>query len=306
MTGPAPKMRVVVAIIALVVLLGGLGSGTYLFAAVPPPRPSPPVVGDVARGAYVARVAGCIACHTDADSGGAFLAGGAAIKTPFGTFYAPNITPHPEDGIGDWTLRDFTAAITAGLAPDGTHYFPVFPYAEYTRMSDQDIADLWAAMQTVPPAPGNAQSHDIAALFASRTLLAAWNTMFLDPGSFVPDPDRTEQWNRGAYIVTGPGHCVACHTPRNALGGLDSGRHLAGTRNGPDGERVPAVTEGALQAAGWTADDIAFALRFGLTPDGDSLSGSMGHVVSDGTSWLSDDDLAAIAHYLMSAEHAPD
>ncbi len=173
------------------------------------------------------------------------------------------------------------AAMTAGKAPDGRHYFPVFPYAEYTRMTDQDIVDLWAAMQTVPPAPGRAPTHDIDPPFSNRTLLAAWNTLFLQPGAYAPDPRRSEAWNRGAYIVTGPGHCVACHTPRNALGARIEDQRLAGTQDGPEGDRVPPITGSALRAAGWTAEDIVFSLRFGLTPDGDSLGGSMGHVISD-------------------------
>ncbi len=288
--------------IGLPILLIALTAGTYLFAAVPAPRPAPPVEGDVARGAYVARVAGCIACHTDADGGGAFLAGGAPIETTFGTFYAPNITPHTTDGIGDWSLSDFMAAMTAGKAPDGRHYFPVFPYAEYTRMTDQDIVDLWAAMQTVPPAAGRPPNHDIDQPFSNRTLLAVWNTLFLEPGTYEPDPGRSDAWNRGAYIVTGPGHCVACHTPRNVLGARNEELSLTGTRDGPEGDRVPSITGPSLRATGWSEDDIVFALRFGLTPDGDSLGGSMGHVVSDSTSWLSDEDLAAIAEYLMATD----
>ena len=292
--------------LGLSALLIALTAGTYLFAAVPAPRPEPAIEGDVARGAYVARVAGCIACHTDADGGGAFLAGGEPIETAFGTFHAPNITPHPEDGIGGWTLSDFMAAMTAGKAPDGRHYFPVFPYAEYARMTDQDIVDLWAAMQTVPVAPGRPPNHDIDQPFANRTLLAAWNTLFLETGSYEPDPGRSDSWNRGAYIVTGPGHCVACHTPRNPLGARIEDRSLTGTEDGPEGDRVPPITGVALRAAGWTAEDVVFALRLGLTPDGDSLGGSMGHVISDSTSWLSDDDLAAIAEYLMAPEETLD
>ena len=298
-------VRLVVGI-GLPVGLALLMAGTYLFAAVPEPRPAPAAEGDVTRGAYVARVAGCIACHTDTDGGGAFLAGGPPIVTAFGTFYAPNITPHRQDGIGGWTLSDFMAAMTAGKAPDGRHYFPVFPYTEYTRMTDQDIVDLWAAMQTVPAAPGRPPFHDIDLPFANRTLLAAWNTLFLKPGSYQPDPRRSDSWNRGAYIVTGPGHCGACHTPRNALGARIEDRSLAGTENGPDGDRVSPITGPALRAAGWTVPDIVFALRFGLTPDGDSLGGSMGHVISDSTSWLSDGDLAAVAEYLMASDEGSD
>ena len=267
-----------------------------------PSRDFTGLVGDAARGGYVARMAGCIACHTDSAGGGAFLAGGAPIKTPFGTFRAPNITPHPQDGIGGWTLADFAATLTRGTSPDGTPYYPVFPYPAYTKMTDQDIADLWAAMKTVPPAPGGRAEHDVLFPFHVRTALRAWQTLFLEAGPFEPDPGRGDLWNRGAYIVSGPGHCVACHTPRNIFGARLHDGHLTGSADGPGSEKVPAITASALRAAGWTEANIAWALRTGLTPDGDSLSGSMGEVVRHGTAWLSDGDLRAIAHYLMTTD----
>lgn len=262
------------------------------------------ITGDANRGGYVARLSGCIACHTNGKEGGAFLAGGGAIETPFGRFYGPNITPHPEDGLGAWTLAQFSRALTAGLAPDGTPLYPVFPYTHYTRMSTQDIADLWAALQGVAPAAGTVPAQDVAIPFSFRVLLRAWQTLFLEPGPVEADPARSEVWNRGRYIVTGPGHCGACHTPRTWLGAPDAERALAGTAAGPDGERVPAITAASLREDGWTRDDLVFALQYGVKPDGDTFSGSMGAVVEDSTSWLNGPDLQAIAAYLLPDESA--
>jgi mono/diheme cytochrome c family protein len=166
-------------------------------------------------------------------------------------------------------------------------------------MTEQDIADVWAAMQTVSPKSGGRLGHEIVFPFDVRLALRAWQNLFLDPGPFEQDPRRDDLWNRGAYIVNGPGHCVACHTPRNALGARDRDRHLTGSKSGPGGEKVPAITRSALKAAGWRETDIAWALRTGLKPDGDSFSGSMGEVVRHSTSWLTDRDLQALATYLM-------
>ncbi len=287
---------------ALLVLAGAGTAALLLRAPDVPARNFDGITGDVERGAYLARLAGCIACHTDTAGGREFLAGGAPIKTPFGAFRAPNITPHVEDGIGGWTLAEFSAALTRGTSPEGSPYYPVFPYAAYTEMTNQDIADLWAAMKTVPPAEGGRADHEIGFPFNVRFALRAWQNLFLDPGPFKADPDRDELWNRGAYIVTGPGHCVACHTPRNLLGARERSRHLNGSKGGPGGEKVPAIVGSALGSEGWGKRDVIWALRMGLKPDGDSLSGSMGEVVRHSTSWLSEDDLKAIAHYLMSVE----
>ncbi|MGB0671464.1 MAG: c-type cytochrome [Rhodospirillales bacterium] len=262
--------------------------------------------GDATRGAYVARLAGCIACHTDAKGGGGFLAGGAPLETPFGVFRAPNITQHPEDGIGNWSAGDLARALTAGTAPNGDHYYPVLPYDSYHRMADQDIADLWEALKTVPPIAGKASGHELGFPFNQRVLMGAWKSLFLDSGPFEPEPERSDAWNRGAYLVTGPGHCGACHTPRNVLGAMDRESWLEGGPNGPRGEKVPALTAKALKSAGWSERDLIFGLKYGTTPTGDALGGSMGEVIRDGTRWFSDADLQAIATYLLGDERSPD
>lgn len=283
---------------ASVIALLAVGSLFALPVPAGPDRDLDGLTGDVSRGAYLARVGGCFACHTDAKGGGAVLAGGAAIKTEFGSFYAPNITTDAKDGIGAWSLEDFSTAMSDGLSPAGEHYYPAFPYAHYAALSDQDMVDLWAAFRTVPPAEGRAPDHDLVFPFNQRVLLGPWKFLFLEPVSIGNDPTRSADWNRGRWLAEGPGHCGACHTPRNLLGGSDTLRRLAGSK-GPDGEAIPAITAPALLADGWTAEDISLALKTGLVPSGDALGGSMGEVVSDATRYWSPDDLRAIAIYLL-------
>lgn len=287
---------------AAAVGVAGIAVAAYVFGGNAIPRREVAVLqGDAERGAYVLRLGGCVACHTDAKDGGAVLAGGAPIKTPFGTFVAPNITPDPDTGIGGWTAEQFAAALTAGVAPDGSYYYPVFPYASYTRMHDQDIADLWAYLRTVPAVAREAEGNRIRFPFSFRPLLAGWQTLFLQPGPFEPDPHRSEEWNRGAYLVTGPSHCGECHTPRNIFGGPERDRALAGSTTGPGGEKVPGLTPDSKSFGQWSMGDLVFALQFGLMPDGDSFSGSMGEVVRDGTAHFTGEDLNAIGEYLLEA-----
>ena len=254
--------------------------------------------GNIDRGAYVARLSGCIACHTDGKSGRGVLAGGAEIKTDFGSFFAPNITPHPADGIGAWTRDDFARALTAGLNPTGEHYFPSFPYTFYTRLSDQDIVDLWAAVRSVPPVEGGPPPHGLRFPFGFHQGVGFWKRLFFDDGEFTPTADKSAAWNRGRYLAEGPGHCGACHTPRNPLGGRKTDAQYEGGK-GPAGEKIPAITTAALRKAGWTKDDLIYALRTGIAPDGDLFGGSMAEVVRDGTQYWFDDDLRAIVEYLM-------
>lgn len=280
----------------------GLVLALWLFRAPhAPTRDAASLSGDPQRGAYMARAAGCIACHTDSENGGGFLAGGAAIETPFGVFYGPNITPH-EDGIGDWTRQQFVQAVTTGQSPDGKPYYPVLPYAHYAGLETQDVVDIWAALQTVPAKPGGPPEHNIAFPLNQRFALRAWQNLFFRPSVYSPDTTRDASWNRGAYLVRAAGHCGACHTPRNLFGARKTGAHLSGNPNGPGGENVPAIRGGALRQAGWSESDIVIALQHGLTPEGDVLGGSMAEMIEQGTSYLSEDDLNAIAAYLWSLE----
>ncbi|MCR9073986.1 MAG: cytochrome c [Alphaproteobacteria bacterium] len=257
--------------------------------------------GDVNRGAYVARLSGCIACHTDAKNGGAVLAGGPEIATEFGSFYAPNITPHPEDGIGRWTLNDFSLALTAGRSPAGEHYFPALPYPFYTRLSDQDVVDLWAAVQSVPAVADGPPAHGLRFPFGWHRPVGFWKRLYLDPDPLPPVDGKSETWQRGRYLAEAAAHCGACHTPRTLIGGRDLDRKFEGGV-GPGDEKIPPITPDALEREGWTADELRYALRTGLTPSGDSLGGSMAEVIREGTRYWSDADIAALVEYLMDPE----
>ncbi len=288
-------------------LLAGLGfvalagGGAMLFLAQGPKverRDLSGLEGDPDRGVYVARLGGCVACHTDAKNGGAVLAGGGPIKTEFGTFYGPNITPHDEDGIGAWTLEEFAAAMTAGEAPDGSSYYPVFPYDHYTRMTDQDIVDLWAGIRTVPAVAGSTLGHELTFPFSLRLAATFWRTMFLDAKGGPPPVVVAKSVERGEYIAEGSGHCGACHSPRNLLGGIVESDAYAGGISA-DGEKVPAITPEALQTAGWNETDLAYALKTGITPNGDVFGGSMAEVIQDGARFWNDADREAVARYLL-------
>ncbi|MBO6519954.1 MAG: cytochrome c [Rhodospirillales bacterium] len=287
-------------VLASVVIAGLSVAG---FVALPLDKPVPrslgSVEGDIQRGAYVARLSACITCHTDTRNGGQVLAGGAPIKTPFGTFHAPNITPDKEFGIGNWTLEDFARALTHGESPGGRPYYPAFPYAFFERMTDRDIADLWAAVNSVPPVNKPAPPHDIAFPLSTDVAPAVWQRLFFAPPDEARDGGGANPMDRGAYLAGGPAHCGACHTPRNLLGARDTERRFAGG-TASDGEKAPAITADALRQAGWTKKNLIYALRTGLMPDGDSFSGSMARVVNGGTRFWTDGDLDAVATYLFA------
>ena len=259
----------------------------------------PSHAADAMRGEYVFATAGCASCHT-APKDGAFLAGGREFETDFGTFISPNITPDAETGIGGWSDEDFMRAMREGVSPDGGHYYPVFPYTSYTRMSDADVLDLKAYLDTVPAVSNAVPDHDLSFPFNIRLAMFGWKLLFFDEGRFEPDPAESESWNRGAYLVTGPGHCGECHSPRNILGVVDTSEALSGNRNGPEGDSVPNITPGPGGIGDWGEDDIIGALEIGLLPDGDFMGGAMADVIEDNTGKLTGDDLQAIITYLLS------
>lgn len=257
--------------------------------------------GDVSRGAYLARASGCIACHTDVKGGGAPLAGGAPLETEFGTFYPPNLTTDKEKGIGGWRIEQFATALRHGLSPAGAPYYPAFPYEFYTRLSDQDIADLWAAFQTVPPVAQASPEHQLAFPFNLRRGLYLWQTLFFEESNFIPDPDKDERYNRGKFLVESAAHCAACHSPRNLLGALDDRTFYTGGASALAEEgKVPPITAKAFTEAGWSEVDLSYALKTGVKADGDVFGGSMAEVVREGTSYLQQQDLNAIAYYLLN------
>ena len=256
---------------------------------------------DPAAGEYLFHAAGCANCHTDREHGGAPLAGGRKLATPLGDFYTPNITPDPDTGLGRWTEADFRRALREGRGPDGRHYYPSFPYAAYTRLSDADIGALWAYLKTVPPVRQANRPHALPWYLQSRPLLAGWKRLYFHPGSYVPDPRKDAVWNRGAYLVQAVGHCAECHTPRNKLGGFRIGMYLAGDRAGVEGGLVPNITPDKATGIGrWSRGELIDYLKTGMRPDGDSAGGLMAEVIDNGLSHLTPQDIDAIAAYVQS------
>ena len=257
------------------------------------------LTGDANRGFYVARLAGCITCHRSPEAGGSGFSGGLPIASRAGTYFVPNITSHLEDGIGGWTFEDFARSLTAGMDPAGKHYFPVYPYPFYTRLSSQDIVDLWAALQATLAVAGTAPRHKLKLLYRLRSAVGGWKERFLQPGELVPDLSRSEQWNRGRYLAEGPAHCGACHTPRGALGGRDLSRRYQGgvEKAGPNG---PDITTATLKAGGWTESNLASSLRSGVMANGEPYGDGMAEIVQYGTGFWSEADRAAIAAYFFA------
>jgi mono/diheme cytochrome c family protein len=253
---------------------------------------------DLANGQTTFNAGGCSSCHAVPDQPDRLkLGGGLAIASPFGTFYAPNISPDPADGIGRWSEADFVRAVTQGISPAGTHYFPAFPYTSYAHAKVDDIRDLFAFLKTLEPVPGKVRGHDVPFPFDVRRNIGIWKWLFMDGKPFTPDPAHPPGWNRGAYLVNGLGHCAECHSPRNLLGGIVAAQRFAGGPN-PEGEGwVPNITQKGL--GDWSEKDIAYFLKTGELPEGDTASGLMTRVIKN-SSQLSPEDRAAIAEYLKS------
>lgn len=257
----------------------------------------------VERGEYLSRAAGCAGCHTDAENGGPPFAGGRPLETPFGVFYSPNVTPDRETGIGTWSDEDFVRALREGVAPDGAHYFPVFPYPSYTRMTGADMRDLKAYLFSLDAVRREVPDHDAPFPLSWRFLQIGWKLLFFSRGEYRPDPARGAEWNRGAYLVRALAHCGECHTPRNVLGAPMDDRFLAGTPDGPDGAPVPNITPDPRTGIGnWSAGDLVQLLKSGLKPDFDDVQGSMYEAIEHGLKFLTDEDLGAIAAYVLSLD----
>jgi mono/diheme cytochrome c family protein len=271
--------------LALAILLAAVQAGAF-------------AQGDAKRGAYLVKAAGCVGCHTEAKKDAIPFAGGRALKTPFGVFYGPNITPHPAAGLGRWSESDFVRAMRLGLRPDGAHYFPAFPYPSFTRINDADLRDLWAYLRTLPPSARPSQVHDLRFPFGWRFLVTGWKWLFFSPGPFPADPKQTPLLQRGAYLVEALGHCGECHTARNFLGGPRRDRILAGTAKGPEGDKIPNLTPARLKK--WGDTDLKGFLQTGLTPDGDVAAETMGEVIRNTTGELTPADLTAMIAYLRS------
>jgi len=257
--------------------------------------------GDAKRGEYLASAGGCLGCHTESKKDAVPYAGGRALQTPFGTFYGPNISPHPQAGLGRWSEADFIRALREGRRPDGANYYPAFPYPSFTRIADADLRDLWAYLRTLPPSARPSQPHDLGFFFRWRLLLWPWKWLFFTPGAFQPDAKANAVLNRGAYLVQALGHCGECHTPRNFLGGAKQSRFLAGAKLG----KVASSNLTPTRLKKWGDKDLADFLSSGMTPDGDVVNDTMGEVITNTTGKLMPQDLAALIAYLRSLPPLP-
>ena len=288
----------------ILLLLTGLvivAAGAF-FALSQPLRVTPEdlagLAGDAARGETVFWASGCASCHAAEDAEGEarlVLSGGRRLVSDFGTFVSPNVSMDPDHGIGDWTQEDFVTAVAYGTSPEGVHYYPSLPYPSYALAETQDLVDLWAFWQTLPASDAASQPHELAFPFTIRRGVGLWNLLNV-PEDFVLTGDLSAEVARGRYLAEALAHCAECHTPRDALGGLDRSRWMAGAPNPSGTGTIPALTPDRLD---WSAEEIALYLKDGFAPDFDTAGGSMADVVKNLAN-LTDEDRMAIALYFKA------
>ena len=293
-------------LVSSLAVFGVVAAAAGWFLTKPEPWPASHWEGlgeaDIANGALVFSAGGCVSCHAAPGAEGdakLVLAGGLPLKSPFGTFHVPNISPDETAGIGGWTLAQFGDAMTRGVGKSGEHLYPSFPYGSYARLTAKDVNDLFGYIRTLPTSANVAPSHDLPFPFNIRLSLGGWKLLFFTDKPRVTVDTSDPKIARGQYLVEGPGHCGECHTPRNALGGFESGQWLAGAPN-PEGEgSIPNITPGSKSIGTWSAGDIASYLETGFTPDFDSVGGSMVEVQKN-MAKLPATDREAIAAYLKA------
>jgi mono/diheme cytochrome c family protein len=248
----------------------------------------------IEHGRYMATAGDCAACHT-AKGGQAFV-GGGALQTPFGTLLAPNITSDVETGIGGWSDDEFVNAVQNGIGHGGIHLYPAMPYTYYTKMTREDVIAIRAYLETLQPVRNLVQANQLPFPFNQREAMVGWNELYFRPGEFKPDPGKSAEWNRGAYLVEGAEHCGLCHTPKNAMGGDENSQTMRGSVL--QNWNAPNITGNRRVGIGdWTVDDIALYLKTGRNRY-DIASGPMADAITHSTSHLTDADLRAIAVYL--------
>ncbi|MFC5524920.1 c-type cytochrome [Rhodanobacter ginsengisoli] len=302
------RLRWVVLLIALIVVPVALLLGWVLFGggggqptSMTASKVSAATLQDpalIARGDYLTVVGDCAGCHTA--QGGAPFAGGRSLATPFGNIPIPNITPDPETGLGNWSFEDFWQALHAGRGRHGELLYPAFPYTSYTRMNHDDALAIFAYLHSLPPIHQAPAVPSLSFPYSVRRSLAAWRALYFSEGVFKPDPAQSPQWNRGAYLVQGPGHCNECHAARDSFGGTPQDEHLSGGQIPVQNWYAPDLSmqrNGGLQ--GWREQDIVDLLKTGLSARGAAF-GPMADVVATSTQHLTGDDLQAIATYLAS------
>ncbi len=295
---PVLRRRTIKRLIPLLGGATGLALALTWRPAIAPIQPPPansfsPTI--VARGAALAQIADCMVCHT-APNGRPF-AGGRPLKTPFGTLYSTNITPDPATGIGHWSFAAFERAMRQGVSRTGAHLYPALPYEHFTHVSDQDLGALYAFLMSRRPVAAIAPANRLIFPLGFRPMLAGWNLLFLHQGPLTIDPSESAEWNRGAYLAEGLGHCAACHSPRNLLGGEERSHLYAG--GVAEGWRAPALDQSNPAKQRWTPEALYTFLRTGISPDHSAAAGPMGPVV-ESLSHAPDADVRAIATYIAS------
>lgn len=298
-------------LVAAIVVLGIAAAAAGWFLSAPEHLPESVVAnlpaGDAGRGELIFWAGGCASCHAPAGAKGEAklgLSGGQRLDTPFGIFVSPNISSDPRDGIGAWTPAEFADAMLKGTSPEGENFYPAFPYTSYARMTLQDVSDLFAFMQSLPPISGKAAGHELGFPFNIRRGVGLWKRLYLDSAPVIAEDQLhgntdLSNLNRGRYLVEGPGHCGECHTPRNAIGGLEKNLWLAGAPAAAGEGNVPNITSGEGGISSWSASDIAYYLESGFTPDYDSVGGEMVSV-QENMAKLPASDREAIAAYLKA------
>jgi len=283
---------------ATITLLGGLLLACPAIAE----SPDNTLKGDISHGEYVMHEADCMACHTQ--PGGTPFAGGRAISTPFGTLVSPNVTPDPDTGIGKWSDDEFYRAVHDGIGHGGEYLYPVMPYTSYTKMPRSDVLAVKAYLFSLKPVYAPRPPNNMAFPFDIRETLLAWRELFFHPGTFKPDPMRSADWNRGAYLVEGPGHCGECHSPRNILGAAEAKDSLAGSMIGH--WLAPNISSNPLAGVGSKSiSEIATFLKVGRDKSEGEAFGPMGLVVHDSLRYLHTSDVHAIAVYLKEGPDQP-
>ena len=289
-------------LVILIIVLALIGAAAFWIITMPASVSAsalPAYTPNLDNGKTMFHAGGCATCHaTPNHQDKTQLGGGLGLKTPFGTFFPPNISPDRDDGIGGWSEADFVTAMWKGTSPGGRHYYPVFPYTSYQRMKMEDARDLFAYLKTLPPVKGKTREHELPFYLNIRRMVGGWKFLFLDGEPFKPDPSKSVQLNRGAYLVNAAGHCAECHSTRNFLGAIISSQRFAG---GPDPEGgdgwVPNITPVGI--GDYSKSDVEHILETGDLPNGDTIAGPMAAVV-DNVSKLSPEDRSAIAAYLKS------
>ncbi|HWE75690.1 MAG TPA: c-type cytochrome [Stellaceae bacterium] len=267
---------------------------TPVFAA----EPTSPETALIKQGEYLAKAGDCVACHSE--PGGKPFAGGRAMPTPFGTLYSSNISSDPTDGIGRWTADQFYNMLHTGRSPDGGLIYPAMPFQDYTKVTRHDSDAIFAYLRSVPPVHRPNKANELNFPYNNRQLILGWRTLFFQEGEYKPDPTKSADWNRGAYLVEGLGHCAMCHSPINALGGTSAAQQFQGGLIPMQNWYAPSLTSDKEAGLGeWSLADIGDLLRKGVSARG-AVYGPMAEVVYNSLQYLSDADIQAMAVYLKS------